>query len=132
MHGFSYCCLRLFNVYGPRQTTDHPYANVTCKFAYAASQSLQVKRFGDGEQSRDFVFVDDVVTAFLAVLDQSVCAIYNVGTGEAYSVNELMRQLESITGRPLEFEQYDPWPNDIRSIKADIGRLSASSIQANS
>jgi UDP-glucose 4-epimerase len=124
MHNFSYCCLRLFNVYGPRQATNHPYANVTCKFAYAASQGLQVSRFGDGEQARDFVFIDDVITAFLAVLERAGHNIYNVGTGESHTINELVLELEKITGRSLDVQQCDPWPNDIRNIKADITRLS--------
>jgi UDP-glucose 4-epimerase len=65
--GFTHTSLRLFNVYGPRQSPDHPYANVTCKFTHAAARGLGVKLYGDGEQSRDFVFVDDVVDAFVRV-----------------------------------------------------------------
>ena len=67
LHGFAYVCLRLFNVYGPRQSPRHPYANVTCKFSAAAAYGAPIQLFGDGEQSRDFVFVDDVVRALLLV-----------------------------------------------------------------
>jgi len=55
IHGFTHCSLRLFNVYGPRQATDHPYANVSCKFSHAAANALPVKLFGDGEQDRKSV-----------------------------------------------------------------------------
>jgi UDP-glucose 4-epimerase len=123
MHGFSHCSLRLFNVYGPRQATDHPYANVTCKFSHAAANGLRVKLFGDGEQSRDFVFVDDVVRAFTAVLENSAEEIYNVGTGRTAKINELISELGQLSGKPLAAEQCPPWPNDIRSIQADTSRF---------
>lgn len=123
MHGFSHCSLRLFNVYGPRQAPDHPYANVTCKFSHAAANGLPVKLYGDGEQCRDFVYVDDVVRAFLAVLDGSSRPIYNVGTGRAASINELIERLGRIGGAPLTVEHCAPWPNDIRSIQSDASRF---------
>jgi UDP-glucose 4-epimerase len=119
LHGFSHCSLRLFNVYGPRQAVDHPYANVTCKFSHAAAAGLPISCYGDGNQSRDFVFVDDVVRAFLAVLNSSGEAIYNIGTGCSASINDLIQSLGNIRGAPLAVDQRDPWPNDIRSIEAD-------------
>ena len=125
MHGFSHCSLRLFNVYGPRQATDHPYANVTCKFSHAAANGLPVQLFGDGEQSRDFVYVDDVVRAFVAVLDASAEEIYNVGTGKTARIKDLISELGRISGRPLVAEQCPPWPNDIRSIQADTSRFAS-------
>ena len=123
MHGFSHCSLRLFNVYGPRQATDHPYANVTCKFSHAAANDIPVKLFGDGEQSRDFVYVADVVEAFISVLPGAKFPIYNVGTGQEHSINDLRRLLGEITNRPLQIEQCDAWANDIRRIRADTSRL---------
>ena len=123
MHGFTHCSLRLFNVYGPRQAPDHPYANVTCKFSHAAANGLPVKLYGDGRQSRDFVYVADVVRAFLAVLERSDQQMYNVGTGETARINDLIGELGGIAGRALEVEQCAPWPNDIRSIRADTSRF---------
>jgi UDP-glucose 4-epimerase len=123
LHGFSHCSLRLFNVYGPRQAPDHPYANVTCKFSHAVANGLPVDLYGDGEQSRDFVYVGDVVAAFLAVLNGSDQSIYNIGTGRAARIIDLISQLGAIAGRPLEVRQRDPWPNDIRSIRADTSRF---------
>src|SRR5687767_1775883 len=67
LHGFSHVALRLFNVYGPRQSPNHPYANVTCKLAHAVANALPIDVYGDGDQTRDFVFVDDVVSAFVRV-----------------------------------------------------------------
>ena len=123
MHGLTHCSLRLFNVYGPRQAPDHPYANVTCKFSHAAANGLPVKLYGDGRQSRDFVYVADVVRAFLAVLERSDQQMYNVGTGETARINDLIGELGGIAGRALEVEQCAPWPNDIRSIRADTSRF---------
>lgn len=124
-HQFSHCSLRLFNVYGPRQSVDHPYANVTCKFSHAAANDLPVTLFGDGEQSRDFVYVTDVVKAFMAVMDRSEQAIYNVGTGVEHRINDLLRALAAFRGRPLKIERCDEWANDIRRIGADVSRFEA-------
>ena len=123
MHGFTHASLRLFNVYGPRQATDHPYANVTCKFSHAAANSLPVDLFGDGEQSRDFVYVADVVRALMAVLHESRQEIYNVGTGTEASINRLLIELGRISRAPLVTKAGPPWPNDIRSIQANVSRF---------
>jgi UDP-glucose 4-epimerase len=124
IHGFSHCSLRFFNVYGPRQAEDHPYANVTCKFSHAAANGLTVNLYGDGEQSRDFIYVADVVKAVLAVLDGSREQVYNVGTGKDFSINHLLRVLEQKTGQAIPVKPCGEWSNDIRQIRADIGRLS--------
>ena len=123
MYGFSYVCLRLFNVYGSRQSPDHPYANVTCKFSAAAACGAPILLYGDGEQSRDFVFVDDVVRALLLVADASAERIYNVGTGTDTKINQLVTALESLAGSHLTVTKMPAWPNDIREIRADVARL---------
>lgn len=125
MHGFSHCSLRFFNVYGPRQAVDHPYANVTCKFSNAAAKGLAIKLYGDGTQSRDFVYVDDVVQSLLLVLDDSPSTLYNIGTGAQTSINDLISTLEGIAGRKFEIERLTEWPNDIKRISADINRAKA-------
>lgn len=121
--GYTWTALRLFNVYGPRQNPDHPYANVTCKFAFAGATGGRVRLYGDGEQSRDFVYVDDVVDAFLAVEPGAAATVYNVGTGTDTSIRSLLGHVEAIVGRPLPVEACPPWPNDIRAIRADTHRL---------
>jgi len=119
IHGFSHVSLRLFNVYGPRQSPDHPYANVTCKLAHSVSHSRAIDVYGDGDQSRDFVYVDDVVGAFLAVALRSERTVYNVGSGASHSINELVAAVQRVSGTPLVRRDLPPWPNDIRSIRAD-------------
>ena len=123
VYSFDYVSLRLFNVYGPRQSPDHPYANVTCKFSVAAACGDPIRLYGDGEQSRDFVFVDDVVRAFLLVFDSSRERIYNVGTGVQTKITDLIAELERLTASRLSVSKLSPLPNDIRSIGADVKRL---------
>jgi nucleoside-diphosphate-sugar epimerase len=117
--------LRFFNVYGPRQSPTHPYANVTCKFSQAAALSAPIKLYGEGTQTRDFVHVDDVVASLLETMAGAPRRVYNVGTGEDHAILELIQTLERISGRPFEIERLAPWPNDIRKIIADVGALTA-------
>ena len=123
--GFEHCSLRLFNVYGPRQNPRHPYANVTCKFAHAAATDRRVKLYGTGENTRDFVHVDDVVEAFVRAGEPTPSRLYNVGTGVDTSIRSLLGVVERVSGVRLEVEQLPPWPNDIRTIRADASRLQA-------
>lgn len=123
LHGFDWVALRLFNVYGPRQSPNHPYANVTCKFSHAAATGAGVRLYGDGLQTRDFVYVDDVVNALLAVGAGSPQRIYNVGTGDDSSILRLLETVQSLAGGNMPVERHPAWPNDIRQIRADVSRL---------
>jgi UDP-glucose 4-epimerase len=123
LYGFDFVALRLFNVYGPRQSPEHPYANVTCKFAHAAATGGGIELYGDGEQTRDFVYVEDVVAALLAVGEGSQRRVYNVGTGEDTSIRRLLEAVKELAAHELPVKQCDPWPNDIRRIRADVSRL---------
>lgn len=122
--GYDDVALRLFNVYGPGQNPSHPYANVTCKFAKAAAQGEPVQLFGDGAQTRDFVYVDDVVEAFMLVATRPCRErVYNVGTGVQASIASLLGIVRAVGGTPLEVARKPPWQNDILAIAADCSRL---------
>ena len=121
--GFEHVALRLFNVYGPRQNPDHPYANVTCKFAKAAADHTPIKLFGDGHVTRDFVYVDDVASAFLAVLKSSKAPVYNVGTGAQSTIADLVEMTTKASGGRVEIEQCEAWANDIERIASDCALL---------
>jgi nucleoside-diphosphate-sugar epimerase len=123
LYGYEYVCLRLFNVYGPRQNPDHPYANVTCKFAQAAARQMPVKLYGDGKQTRDFVFVDDVIDAFMRVSNPTPERLYNVGTGQDASIEHMLHLVQELSGTKLTVERCPPWPNDTRAIRADVSLL---------
>lgn len=125
LYKFDYVALRLFNVYGPRQNPTHPYANVTCKFSQAAALGMPIKLYGDGQQTRDFIYVGDVVTAFMATMQPTPQRLYNVGTASDHSIKHLIDVLEELSGKSFDVTQCDEWPNDIRQIRADITRITA-------
>ena len=92
LHGISTCALRLGNVYGPRQDPLGE-GGVVAIYCHAAANSRAVRVFGDGRQTRDFVYVGDVAAAFMAASQLDVPGPYNVGTGEETSVLELVERL---------------------------------------
>lgn len=123
-YGFEDVSLRFFNVYGPGQSTRHPYANVACRFAHAAAKGLPVQLYGDGAQTRDFVYIDDVIDAIVAAAQKPIAArILNVGTGRQASIAELLALVQEIGDTKLTIEQLPPWKNDIDAIEADSATL---------
>lgn len=110
--GLSYAIARLANVYGPRQRADLE-GGVIAIFAARLRRSLPVTIFDTGEQRRDFIYVRDVVAALLQLLDSDRCGVWNVGSGRATSINELLALLETHFGRALR--RYEPArPGDVR------------------
>lgn len=103
VHGVPTLGLRFFNVFGPRQDPASPYSGVISIFCDRIPRGAPVTIFGDGEQSRDFVHVADVVAALLAALPAATCAapVFNVCTGQATTVNDLAREIAMLGGKPL-------------------------------
>ena len=89
--GLAVTCLRMFNVFGPRQSLSNPYQGVLAIFLGNLLRGEPIRIDGDGEQSRDFVFIDDVVRAWIACLDEprSVGKILNLGSGTPTTINAL-------------------------------------------
>lgn len=107
--GLNYRILRYFNVYGPRQRSDSPYSAVIPIFASKLLTSQSPTLYGSGEQTRDFIHVDDVVSANLSALEGEGESIQNIGTGIATSIAELLTLLQSImTQRIPELELQEP------------------------
>lgn len=122
--GFDDVSLRFFNVYGPGQGPDHPYANVTCRFSRAAALGESIELYGDGGQTRDFIYVQDVVEAiWLAATKPAEHRVYNVGTGADASITQLVHEVEQAAGRSVQVDRLPSWPNDIRHIRANIDRI---------
>jgi len=96
-HGIDYAALRFGNVYGPRQNP-HGEAGVVAIFAQRLLRGQDIVINGEGTQTRDYVFVADVVRAFVAALAKDEVGIYNVGTGVETDVNELFRHINRFTG----------------------------------
>jgi nucleoside-diphosphate-sugar epimerase len=124
VYGLETVVLRYFNIFGPRQDPRSQYAAVIPNFILASLNDERPTIFGDGEQSRDFTYVDNVVEANLLAMDAraAVGSVYNIACGERISLNELVRQLGEITGRPIDPVYAAPRPGDVSHSLADIGR----------
>lgn len=122
LYGLHTVSLRYFNVFGPGQDPMSPYAAVIPIFVTRALAGRPVEIFGDGLQTRDFTYVENVVTANLAAAsaDISPGRVYNIAAGEPRSLLDLVRALEGIVGRPLRVEHKAERPGDIRHSHADI------------
>jgi nucleoside-diphosphate-sugar epimerase len=126
-YGLRTVSLRYFNIFGPGQRDDSPYTGVIAIFARALLEGRRPTIFGDGEQTRDFTYVDNVVAANLAALERDLepGVVVNVGAGERISLNRLYRAVAEILGSPLEPEYAAPRPGDVRHSLASIERARA-------
>ena len=117
-------CLRFFNVYGPRQDPSSEYSGVISRFMSAAAAGEPVTVYGDGEQTRDFVFVGDVAEALVRALVRPLNGVstLNVGSGTQTSLLTILGSLEELTGSPIERRFEAPRAGDIRHSRADAGR----------
>ncbi len=115
-------CLRYFNVFGPYQDPNSQYAAVIPKFITLMCNGKRPVIYGDGEQSRDFTYVDNAVVAnLLAAKAPNVSGeVFNVGCGKRYTLNELVRSLNRLCGTSLEPKYVDPRPGDVRHSMASI------------
>lgn len=124
VHGLRTTALRLFNVYGPRQDPSSPYSGVISIFLDHAHGGREIRIFGDGEQTRDFVFVGDVARALTdACLDDTADAgalIANIGTGRATTINALARQCLTCCGAQVPVDRPPERAGEIRHSVADI------------
>jgi UDP-glucose 4-epimerase len=123
VYGMEIVSLRYFNVFGPRQDPTSQYAAVVPRFIRAIAAGEPVTVYGDGEQSRDFTFVDNVVGANLLAADAKGLGgeIVNVATGGSVTVNALADAIATMLGRPLE-RSYEPAREaDVRASWADVG-----------
>ena len=117
--------LRYFNVFGPRQNPHSQYAAVIPKFINSALSGCALTVFGDGQQSRDFVYVANVVMANLLACqaDKAVGQVINVASGQHCSLLELIEHLKNLLdGKALQVEYLPPQPGDIRHSLGDIRR----------
>jgi UDP-glucose 4-epimerase len=119
MHGIKWIALRYGNVYGPRQDP-RGEAGVVALFLAGMIAGKRPVVFGDGEQSRDFVYVADCVMANVKALDPQVQGAFNIGSGVATSVNELYRLLSQLTGFTSEPTYESPKEGETRHIALDI------------
>jgi len=122
VYGLDTVCLRYFNVFGPRQRPDSQYAAVIPLFMGWARDGKPLVIHGDGEQSRDFTYVDNVVRAnLLAAEAHNVSGrVFNIACGTRYSLLDIVSALERVGGRKLERSHTDARVGDVRHSEADI------------
>lgn len=121
VHGLPATCLRYFNVYGSRQESSE-YGNVIPIFLKRISEGKPFTIFGDGNQTRDFVFVEDVVKANIlaATQSQTIGGIFNVATGKQTSVNELANLVKQVVGKEVPIIHAKPRAGEVRHSLANI------------
>jgi UDP-glucose 4-epimerase len=120
LHGLETVCLRYFNIYGPRQDPGSPYSGVISIFADRLKKGERPVIYGDGEQTRDFVFVSDVVEANIkaATVDKAAGRVINIATGRVVTLNELLKSMCRILNR-----EFHPGYENVRA--GDIRHSSA-------
>jgi len=125
LYGLETVCLRYFNVFGPRQDPSSPYSGVISIFMTKAAAGQAPTIYGDGGQTRDFVYVKDVVRANLAAAGKAEAAgkVFNVGRGESIRIRELWDLIGEIAGNDLQPAFAPPRPGDIRDSVSDIGAI---------
>jgi UDP-N-acetylglucosamine/UDP-N-acetyl-alpha-D-glucosaminouronate 4-epimerase len=123
-YGLENVALRYFNIFGPHQDPSSPYSGVLAKFCTAFLEDTQPVVFGDGEQTRDFTYVENAVQANLLACEAPNVSgkVFNVGVGGRVSLNEVLRELGKITGKTLEAKFEPPRDGDIRDSQADISQ----------
>jgi UDP-N-acetylglucosamine/UDP-N-acetyl-alpha-D-glucosaminouronate 4-epimerase len=127
LYGFETVTIRYFNVFGPRQDPGSPYSGVISLFSTAVLEGRRPTIFGDGEQTRDFTYVANVVDGVLRACDAPEAAgeVINVATGSRISLNGLLQTLNAIAGTNVEAVYADPRVGDVRDSVADITKATA-------
>ena len=124
-HGLEPIIFRFFNIYGPRQDPSSPYSGVISIFSERVEKGLPITIFGDGEQTRDFVYVGDLVKILLQAIeapDVEEGAI-NVGLNKAASIKQMLEALREVVGQLPVISYVPARPGDIRHSRADNSRL---------
>lgn len=127
LYGLETVSLRYFNVYGPRQDPSSPYSGVISIFADKLNQGATPTIFGDGEQTRDFVFVSDVVEANMQAVSKSEPAgqVINIATGNKITLNELLNTFCEIKAVPFNANYDEPRQGDIKESYANVDKAAA-------
>ena len=124
LYGLETVALRYFNVYGPRQDPSSPYSGVISIFADRLNQGITPTIFGDGEQTRDFVFVSDVVEANMRAVtrDAPVGQVINIATGHKITLNELLKAFCGIKQMAFDADYQQARAGDIKESFANVAR----------
>ncbi len=122
-YGLNYTALRYFNVFGPKQDKNSQYAAVIPNFISALLEGEQAVIYGDGEQTRDFVYVKDIVRANIAACESDYNGIVNVASGEKLTINRLYEIVKNTLGSELEPDYQPERLGDIKHSLADVSNM---------
>ena len=122
-YGLNYTALRYFNVFGPKQDKNSQYAAVIPNFISAILEENQPEIYGDGEQTRDFVYVKDIVKANVAACKSDYNGIVNIASGEKLTINRLYEIIKETLGSDLEPKYLPERPGDIKHSLADVKNM---------
>ncbi|GAB6092476.1 NAD-dependent epimerase/dehydratase family protein [Furfurilactobacillus curtus] len=127
LYGIPTVVTRFFNVYGPKQNPQSPYSGVLSLIHAAIRQGKVFTIFGDGEQTRDFVYVSDVIKALqlLILHEQALHDVYNVGSGQQVSLKTMIKHFEAICQQALRLTYRQPRAGDIYDSGASIEKICA-------
>lgn len=125
VYGLETVSLRYFNVFGPRQDPSSPYSGVVSRFISDLLGGARPVIYGDGEQSRDFTYIENVVDANLKAAESSkgIGQVINIANGERITLNQLLQELKNLTNKPDVLADYqEPRAGDVKHSLADITR----------
>lgn len=122
-YGLNYVALRYFNVFGPKQDENSPYAAVIPKFISAILNGESPVIYGDGEQSRDFIYVKEIAKANIKAAESDYNGVINVALGKSMTINHLFEVIRDVLESDIEVKYLDERPGDIKHSLADISNL---------
>ncbi len=124
VYGLENACVRFFNVFGPRQDPTSQYSGVLSRFMLAVLEGQTPVVYGDGEQSRDFTFIENIVDETLRACEAKDASgkVFNGGTGARITLNQVLQQLGAITGKKIDVKYEPARSGDIRDSQADISQ----------
>ena len=122
VYGLENVCVRYFNVFGPRQDPTSQYSGVLSRFMLAVIEGQPPVVYGDGEQSRDFTFIENIVDETLRACEAKGASgmVFNGGTGARITLNQVLKLLEKVTGKKIQAKYDPPRAGDIRDSQADV------------
>ena len=123
--GLPVACLRYFNVFGPRQNPRSQYAAAVPIFIDKCLRAEEIVIYGDGEQTRDFIYVKDIVAANVLAATTDISGVYNVANGKSVSINQLARMIVSLTGARVPIRFAPVRAGDVKHSLADTAKIRA-------